>query len=175
MSLPLLAEVTPEREMAVRLAFGVTYAQLAAMEAHRLSHFYIVRNDGDLLGERAVCDKKKGGCGGRHAYFTWRCKILPYRGLHNALYALTEAINPNRESSFRFLPDAPNLASAHPAFARRFQPKGDHTSDLLGWAIGKPEPISAVREKLFRREIETVAGGAKCLWRGDRLVLSAGR
>lgn len=129
-------------------------------EQHKLlSSIYFLIKQGDVFGERLICNK----CKLRHDYITLNCIERPFTGLTRGLYAYYQAVkdnylvnqlSPGEVSRYRSMETAlgqmPDLGTVHPEMAKDFTQNLGPSDSLLGaLAIGILEGISKITaEKL---------------------------
>lgn len=160
-----------QANLASKVVVGYTLDELRAIEALRLSDYYLVINDGAVLGERAICDPAKGGCGDRHPYFTYHCVELPYRGVQTAMFAFMKRAGDamaNVKVPANFFNTIPDLTRSHPMLARTLIGQ-ENSQDVYARALGIASPISEAESDTLLDRIH-LATGYRVEWRGERLV-----
>lgn len=130
--------------------------------------YFLVRIDGNNspLGERLVCDPKKGGCGGKHSHISLRCISQPFSGLTGGLFAYWRAVGDNRlagalppaeraryEAATDLLGGMPDISTAHPQLASSLtRDLAPNDAALGAVALGVLEAIpAAYARKLAER------------------------
>jgi hypothetical protein len=129
------------------------------MDKVRNSKFFLFKNDGGFVGERAKCHRvmpngTTWGCGRKHMYFTYMCIDRPYRGLEDGLWAVYRACSDSakRSSLLRTISHLPDLSESHPQTARILEP--DEDGEIwYSTLLSLPEPISAERAKRLAEQI----------------------
>lgn len=136
----------------LRVPGMLTREEADALERVRMSRFFLMRNDGGDVGERASC----GRCGLKHAYLTYMCVERPFRGLEDGLYVMFRAARDDgrRAAIERALNGLPDLATGHPFTARQLEPDqpGEAWYSVL---LSLPEPISETKARQLAERINS--------------------
>jgi hypothetical protein len=149
----------------VRVGNLLTRAEYQAIERIRNGRFFLFRNDGGEMGERAPCRWHKSDAQSRlgnvfkpvyHYYFTYMCAERPFRGLENGLRAWIQLL-PDSERKQRILQGwglgMRDYASSHPLTSKSLLTADP---DVLSWyslIIGGPEEIREDRAKRLAEKI----------------------
>lgn len=147
-----------------RVAGLMTRSEWRQLEAVLHAKYFLFRNDGGQYNERMICkaqnpDGTWRGCGLVHAYISYMCVELPFRGgqgLEEGFFlsfkASTDEIR--QRQILTALSRIPDLAAGHPLTARDFQPESPG-EDWLAVLVSLPEPITREQALKFQDRINS--------------------
>lgn len=145
-----------------RVAGLMTRSEERQLQAVLRAQYFLFANQGGQYGERMVCraqnpDGSWRGCGRVHAYLTYLCCELPFRGgdgLERGLYlSMRVATSDARKNSImQAISKLPDLAEGHPFTARDLEP-GQSGENWLAVLLSLPEPITRQQAEKFAARI----------------------
>lgn len=142
----------------LRVAGMLTRAEFDEIERLRNSRWFLVRNDGGEMGERAPCLRGKSDFdrGHMHDYFTIMCSERPWRGIERGLSIWIKTASDGLRKSVildgmqRGLVD---YEDHHPQTAKILKPASPDTLAWYSMLAGTLVPIKAKRARMLAEKI----------------------
>lgn len=145
---------------------SLTREEFEAIEQIRNSQFFLFRNDGGELGERAPCrwhtsDPMSGRLGRfdepvYHSHFTVMCVEKPWRGLEDGLRCWVQAASEGARKS-RLISGMglglKDYSSTHPFTGGALRPATPDTYSWYSYLLGVSEPITPARARRLAEKI----------------------
>jgi hypothetical protein len=143
----------------LRVAGMLTRAEFIEIERIRNSQWYLVRNDGGQMGERAPCLRSKSQFdkGHYHDYFTAMCVERPFRGIERGLEVWLKASSDHLRRSALLAGMTRGLedyAKNHPQTASILKPADPDTVAWYTMLAGTHIPITTAEARRYAQKIK---------------------